>query len=59
MATDPPTDEMLKDPSMYTYTPDAKARDPIEGNLQEVYVTTNSAVKFTSLKKALKAAETD
>ena len=59
MATQDPTDEQLKDPTMYGYYPDVVCRDIVRGNLQEVYVVTEPGVKFTDVGEALKAAEKD
>jgi hypothetical protein len=58
MATEP-TEEQKKDPTMYGYYPDVKEYDLVRGNLQEVYVVTKPEKKYTSLIKALKAAEKD
>jgi|1_EtaG_2_1085319.scaffolds.fasta_scaffold81150_2 hypothetical protein len=51
-----PTDEMLKEPSMYCYEPDVVRRKEIVFKFYELYLKSNPNVKFTSIKSALKAA---
>tara|TARA_Y100000593_G_scaffold81692_1_gene152964 strand:- start:1045 stop:1224 length:180 start_codon:yes stop_codon:yes gene_type:complete len=51
-----PTDEMLKKPSMYCYEPDVVRRYTLVLSPSQVYIKDRPAVKFTSLKAALKAA---